>query len=254
VTRVAAIIQARLGSSRLPGKAMMDVGGRPLLERVITRARAISGIDVVVVATTTLDADRKIVTCARALGAEVFQGADEDVLDRVHCAATHLGAEVVVRLTADCPLLDPDVSGQVVALFGRSRVDYASNTHPPTYPDGLDTEVFTAAALARAWREAKLPSERAHVTPYIWKHPELFPAAYLERTPDLSAHRWTVDEAADLDFVRAVYGALESKHGPCFSYDLVIELVNARPDIQRLASRSGRNEGYAMSVRQDHDS
>ncbi len=252
MSEVVAIVQARLDSKRLPGKTLMDVAGHPLLVRVLERARRIPGVGRLIVATTTLEADFAIVACAETCGIESFRGHPEDVLDRFYHAANRFDAEVIVRLTADCPLLDPQVSSQVLVLFSRGGLDYASNTLPPSYPDGLDTEVFSIQALTRAWMEATLPSEREHVTPYLWKRPELFRSGCLRCTPNLSAHRWTVDDADDLEFVRTVYEQLEPIEGPCFGLARVLALLAERPDIARLAGRQRRNQGYLVSLGKDY--
>ncbi|HEU5195173.1 MAG TPA: aminotransferase class III-fold pyridoxal phosphate-dependent enzyme [Methylomirabilota bacterium] len=248
---IAAIVQARMGSSRLPGKTLIDVAGRPLLGHLVDRARRIPGLDAVVIATTDRPADRAILQFAAAEGLPVYAGSEDDVLDRIHQAAQRFGVSVVVRVTPDCPLLDPAVAGLVLKRFldAGGGLDYASNTQPPTFPDGQDTEVFSAAALARAWREAKLPSEREHVTPYIWKHPDRFRLANVRHAEDLSALRWTVDEAADLAFVRAVYARLGA--GRLFGMDEVLALLAREPALGEVNGARPRNEGYAQSLHAD---
>jgi hypothetical protein len=165
------------------------------------------------------------------------------VLDRFRLAARETNAEAVVRITADCPLLDPAVSGRVLAEYAARRpgVDYVSNVHPPTYPDGLDTEVFSVEALETAAREARLRSEREHVTPFIWSHPERFRLANVEHAEDLSEHRWTVDTDADLRFVREVFEAL----GPAAARALteVLRLLTEHPALRDLNAGIRRNEG-----------
>jgi len=248
---IAAIVQARMGSSRLPGKTLMDLAGRPLLGHLVDRARRIPGVEAVVMATTDRPADRALIAFAEAEKLPVYAGSEHDVLDRFHQAASRFGVSVVVRVTPDCPLLDPAVAGLVLTRFlgARGGLDYASNTQPPTFPDGQDTEVFSAAALARAWREAHLSSEREHVTPYIWKHPDRFRLANVRHAEDLSALRWTVDEAADLDFVRAVWARLG---GPrAFGMDEVLALLRREPALLEINRSLTRNEGYAKSLRAD---
>jgi len=245
---VAAIVQARMGSTRLPGKVMMDVLGRPLLARVIERAQAIPGVERVILATTADPRDQPLIALAGARGIAAFAGSEDDVLDRYYQAARQFEVEVVVRITADCPLLDPGVSGAVLARFLRGDVDYASNTHPPTFPDGLDTEVFSFAALARAWRDASLPSEREHVTAYLWKNPDRFRLANVSNNADLSAERWTVDEAQDLEFVRAIYAALGQ---PVFGMADVLHVLEQHPELRELNSALKRNAGYARSLKAD---
>ncbi|MBI4789816.1 MAG: glycosyltransferase family protein [Chloroflexi bacterium] len=245
------ILQARMGSTRLPGKVMADLLGKPLLARVIERAQMIPGIDRVVVATTTAERDRPLLDLAKEYHAEGFAGSEDDVLDRYYQAARQVGAEVVVRLTADCPLLDPDVSARVLARFLQGDVDYVCNTLPPTFPDGLDTEAFSFAALGRAWREARLTSEREHVTPYIWNHPAEFRIANVTHAVDLSRLRWTVDEPQDLEFVRAVYARLHCDGNPPFGMNDVLALLAREPTLTRINTGFARNEGYAKSLRED---
>jgi spore coat polysaccharide biosynthesis protein SpsF len=170
------------------------------------------------------------------------------VLDRYHQAAATHGLDTVVRLTADCPLLDPGVVDQVIMEFASGAYDYASNTQPPTFPDGLDTEVFNRAALERAWVEARLPSEREHVTPYIWKHPELFRLHNVRHASDLSQLRWTVDDAADLDVARAVIERLGANQT---SMRDVLALIEREPRVALTNAGSTRNAGYVRSLRQD---
>ena len=248
---IAAPVQARLGSTRLPGKALMDVAGRPLLSHLVERARRIPGLEAVVIATTERPGDRPLVAFAEAHGLPVYTGSEDDVLDRFHRAAERFGVSIVVRVTPDCPLLDPAVAGLVLRRFldAGGELDYASNTQPPTFPDGQDTEVFSAAALARAWREARLPSEREHVTPYIWKHPDRFRLANVRHAEDLSAMRWTVDEAADLEFVRRVFARLGADRP--FGMGEVLDLLPRQPALLDINRSFTRNEGYARSVRAD---
>lgn len=248
---VVAVLQARTGSSRLPGKVMADLAGEPLLARVIERAQAVPGVQTVVVATTAAERDRSILDLAKACGAKAYAGSEEDVLDRYYQAVRQLGGEVVVRLTGDCPLLDPRVSARVLERFLKGDVDYASNTLVPTFPDGLDTEVFSFAALERAWRESVLASEREHVTPYIWKNPSKFRLAGITDEVDRSGLRWTVDEAQDLEFVRAVYKHLYRDGEQPFGMDEVLALLETKPELKVMNTGFSRNEGYEKSLRED---
>jgi spore coat polysaccharide biosynthesis protein SpsF len=248
-----AILQARTGSTRLPGKVLLDLACAPLLVRVIERAQAIPSLDRVVLATTTAERDRPLIDLARQQDIAAFAGSEDDVLDRYYQTARHFEADVIVRLTADCPLLDPAVSAQVLDRFGQGAVDYVSNTQPPTYPDGLDTEVFSFAALEQAWREATLSSEREHVTPYIWKNPDKFRLASVTNDVDLSALRWTVDEAPDLEFVRAVYMRLYRDAQPLFSMQDVLTLLASEASLQDMHTHFKRNAGYLKSINQDKE-
>ncbi len=248
---IAAIVQARMGSRRLPGKTLADIAGRPMLKRLVERARRIDGVDAVIIATTDQSADDAIVAFAESAGLPVHRGSESDVLDRVHGAAARFDATVIVRVTPDCPLLDPAVAGRVLARFRESGggLDYVSNTQPPTFPDGQDTEVFSFSALDTAWREARLASEREHVTPFIWKQPRRFRLANVRHDEDLSVLRWTVDEPADLEFVRAVYRRLGAEQP--FGMDDVLALLEREPALLDLNRSFTRNEGYAKSLRAD---
>jgi spore coat polysaccharide biosynthesis protein SpsF len=220
-----------------------------LLAHVVERAAAIPGIASVVLATTQSPADDELEAFARAAALRWVRGSEEDVLDRFCLAARETQAEAVVRITADCPFLDPTVSGRVLAEYAARRpgVDYVSNVHPPTYPDGLDTEVFSVEALEIAAREASLPSEREHVTPYLWGHPDRFRLANVEHEDDLSEHRWTVDTRADLDFVREVLKALGPSSARAGMGE-VLRLVAQRPALRGINAGSRRNEGFERSL------
>lgn len=227
--RVVAIIQARMGSTRLPGKVMTDLGGEPVLARVVARARKARLLDEVVVATTGLEADNVIVDFCAARGWPCFRGSEEDVLDRYFRAATAFGADIVVRITSDCPLIEPEVIDLVVQRFlDGGSVDYASNTLPPrTFPRGLDVEVMAFAALATAWREDDNPAWREHVTPYIYRHPEKFRLLSVTNEEDYSHMRWTVDTAEDLAFVRKIYEHFGAQD---FAWRDVLRLLEDHPE------------------------
>ena len=189
-------VQARMGSSRLPGKVLREIAGRPMIDWVLARASRAALADRVVLATTDSAKDDALVAHVRALGYGVARGSEADVLARYADAAAAMDAGVVVRITADCPFIDPAVVDAVIALRAAEGADYASNTDPATFPDGLDVEVFTAKALARAAREAVARHDREHVTPYLRRG--AFRRVALVHDSDQSALRWTVDEAADL--------------------------------------------------------
>ena len=251
--RVVAIVQARLGSSRLPGKALLPIAGRTMLEHVLRRILAVSGVDEVVLATTVSPEDDGLEKVAASLGVSTFRGSVKDVLGRFHSALRAHPADAIVRGTADCPLLDPEVSGRVVADYVAhlNDVDYVSNVEPPTYPDGLDTEIMSAAALDLAWREADLPSDREHVTTYIRSRKDDFRIRNVEYPgANLSGHRWTVDEPRDLDFVRAIYNQLGDGRRMFGMHD-VLALLEQRPELLALNSGIARNEGLERSRRLD---
>jgi glutamate-1-semialdehyde-2,1-aminomutase len=248
--KIVAVVQARMGSTRLPGKVLKPLAGRPMLWHVLTRALAAKSVDEVVLATTDAPEDRALEPTARALGVRVVYGHPTDVLDRFRLAAQASGADAIVRVTADCPFLDPEIVDACVELFKKSGAAYASNAIKRTFPDGLDVEVFSSAALETAWKEAALPSEREHVTPFIWKNPARFPAAELTRETDLSALRWCVDNPEDLLLAQAVCEEL-GRGGRLFGCRELLQFIQGRPDLAALNAGIDCNEGYAKSLKED---
>ncbi len=244
------ILQARVSSRRLPGKVLKPILGRPMLERQIERLRRARRMDRLVVATSGDGSDDAIATLCDSLAVECFRGSLEDVLDRFYQAARRHAPSAVVRLTGDCPLADPAVIDQLIELHTAGGYDYTSNTLVRTYPDGLDAEVVGLPSLEAAWHEATLPSEREHVTPFIYHHPERFRLGNLRRSADLSRLRWVVDDPSDLVFVSAVYAALYPKK-PAFDTADVLALLAERPDIAEMMGRAPTNEGYQHSLAVD---
>jgi spore coat polysaccharide biosynthesis protein SpsF len=223
-----------MGSSRLPGKVLLDLAGQTVLERVVRRTQRARLIDQVVVATSTAPADDAVKGLCTWLGVPCFRGSDPDVLDRFLGAAEAHRAEVCVRITSDCPLIDPDVSDHVIAAFQVSEppVDYTSNKIPQSFPRGLDTEVFTLAALRRAHSEATQAYERTHVTIYLYEHPDHFRLRSVVSEIDRADWRWTVDTREDLQFVRAVYERLGSDGH--FGWRDVLELLAREPELRNI--------------------
>lgn len=206
--KVVAIVQARMGSTRLPGKVLKNLAGKPMLLRCLERLQRAQVLDDVVVATTVQPSDENIVKLCQECGWKFFRGSEDDVLDRYYWAAREFRADVVVRVTSDCPLIDPELVNQVVQEFldRQPEVDYASNTFPQrTFPRGLDTEVLRFDVLEQAWREDRNPVWREHVTPYIWKQPGQFRIHGVVNDVNYSHMRWTVDTPEDLTFVRCIY-------------------------------------------------
>lgn len=243
------VVQARTGSKRLPGKVLMEIAGRPMIDHVMERAEAIGAP--VVLATTVEPADDTLVERARAAGWRTYRGSEADVLDRFVCAIPS-SANAVVRITADCPLFDPLVGRRVLATLLAEDLDYVNNTMPPTYPDGLDCEAVRPAALHTAWREATLPADREHVTSFIWRQPDRFRLATITHDRNLSALRWTVDDARDLTFVRAIAERLQSVPLPQrHALGTVLTILDAEPGLHDLNLGTRRNDGYARSVAAD---
>jgi len=246
---VVAIIQARMGSSRLPGKSLAEIENHPMLWHVIQRVKRATLVDRVVVATSTAAADDAIETMCRESGVHCHRGSENDVLDRFYMAALAEKAAVVVRITADCPLIDPEVIDRVVRRFKRGDIDYASNAMVRSFPDGLDTEACSFSALERAWHEATRTSEREHVTPYL--RSEKFRTANVESdSASMYQHyRWTVDEIQDLEFIRAVYHAMRGKEH--FGMKDVLDLLAKQPELEKMNAEIVSNRGYYKSLFED---
>ena len=241
------ILQARMSSTRLPGKVLLPLVGQPMLAHQIERLRRARSLERLLVATTVEERDDPIAALAAELGLDCFRGSRDDVLDRYYRAAEPLRPAYVVRLTADCPLADWDIIDRAVDFAVSGGFDYASNTLRPTWPDGLDVEVMTFAALETAWREATSPVDREHVTPYIIARPERFAQGSLQSELDLSAMRWTVDEPRDFEFVSRVYEHLYPGD-PAFTTADVLALLQARPELMELNRGIERNEGLRLSI------
>jgi spore coat polysaccharide biosynthesis protein SpsF len=229
---IVAVVQARMQSTRLPGKVLMPIAGRTMLERVIGRARLSRRIDELVVATSSGPADDVLAAACMRLGVALFRGSEDDVLGRYLGAAVAHGAEVIVRLTSDCPLLDPEVIDLVIDRFVAERPDYASNGLEPGFPRGLDTEVFTREALETAGREAHTDWERVHVTPFIYGHPERFQLLSVTPPEAHADERWTVDTPEDLEFVRAIHERLPQADSA--GWHDVLKVLQAEPDLKNI--------------------
>jgi spore coat polysaccharide biosynthesis protein SpsF len=241
---VIAIVQARMASSRLPGKVLEDIHGRPMLARVVERARRATAVDRVVVATTTEPGDEAVAEMCRGRDFAVFRGHPTDVLDRYYHAGREFNADVIVRLTADCPLIDPSVIDQTVTAFLEADppVDFATNRFidDRTFPIGLDTEVCSASALREAWQRADQPHQREHVMPYLYEVEGRFRTLHVRTSPSYGSLRWTVDTADDLTFVREVYGAFGGRDD--FSWHDVLKLLEEHPDLARINAGVRRKE------------
>lgn len=228
---IAIIVQARMGSTRLPGKVLKQIAGRPMLDYQIERLRRVQGAQKIVVATTTEAADEPIVDYCRAAGVACTRGSESDVLSRYYEAAQLHGATVVVRVTSDCPLLEPELVDLAIDTFqGHGQAyDYVSNMIEPTWPYGMAVEVFSAAALQEAHREAVAPAEREHVTPFIYWRPQRYRIKSLTMQPNLSALRWTVDTPEDFELVSRLLSALVPTQ-PNFRIPDVLALLERHPD------------------------
>lgn len=233
--KVVAIVQARMGSTRLPGKVLADLGGETVLARVLKRLRRAQWIEEVVVATTIAGPDAAIARECLRLGCGFFRGSESDVLDRYYRAARACQADAVVRITADCPLIDPGLVDRTIRHFLEQDADYASNVNPRTYPRGLDTEIFSRAALEQAWRAARSPYEREHVTPYLYGHPQQFKLVSVYGIADYSRYRWTLDTSDDLQLLREIYSRFGN--GDHFGWQDAVAVMQREPDLADLNSQ-----------------
>jgi glutamate-1-semialdehyde 2,1-aminomutase len=247
---ILAILQARASSTRLPGKVLKPILGEAMLYRQLERLRRAKSLDALVVATSTHPSDDPIESLCKAHGIAVFRGSLEDVLDRFHGAAKGHNPDHVVRLTGDCPLVDPALLDQVVARHLEGGFDYTSNAQQASFPDGLDVEVLTWRSLEEAWREAKLPSQREHVTPFVAENPARYRIGHVVGERDLSHLRWTVDEPEDFELVDKIYTALYPKNAAFTTAD-ILAYLDQHPELKTINRKFERNEGYARSLLQD---
>ncbi|MDP1878036.1 MAG: glycosyltransferase family protein [Actinomycetota bacterium] len=239
-----AVLQARMSSTRLPGKAMLPLMGEPMLVRQLERIRRADRIDGIVIATSTDPRDDVIAELARTQGTGLVRGPQDDVLQRFVLAVEEFAPDVVVRLTADCPLASPAVIDAVIEQFGSVEADYCSNTLTPTFPDGLDAEVVRAHVLLDVAAVSTDPAEREHVTLGVYRRPDRYRLASHTGPRDLSSLRWTVDTRPDYEFVKAVYEELFPAD-PSFDVDAILELLERRPELNRTTADEARNAALA---------
>ncbi len=243
------VVQARAGSTRLPGKVLLPLGQSTVLEVMLARVQATRLGTRIVVATTEDPADDAIVAAANRAGAMVWRGHPTDLLDRHYRAAQALGAEHVAKIPSDCPLIDPRVIDQVLGWYldHMDRLDYASNLHPATHPDGNDVEVMRVSALADAWREATEPFEREHTTPFLWNRPERFRLGNVTWTPGRDgsrSHRLVLDYPEDYEVLQHVYRAIGEAR-PHSSVERLVEWLDAHPDVAHLNAKHRGSHWYA---------
>lgn len=246
---IVAIIQARMTSTRLPNKVLKPLAGKPVLEHIVNRLKHCKTLSAIVVATSTHPSDDAIAAWCETAGVNCYRGSLNDVLDRYYQAATQYNADAVARITGDCPVIDPEIVDEVVS--GYLGGEWDSFSLSGEFPDGLDCQVFRYEALAKAWREAKLPSEREHVGPYIEKtHPELFKLGSLIKFQNLAHHRWTLDEPRDYEFLQQVFQRLYVEGQP-FITSNILALLQQEPHLAEINSNIVRNEGYLKSIRSE---
>ena len=250
--KATAIIQARFNANRLPGKVLLRVLDKTIIEYVIERVEKAETIEDIIVATTDNDSDLQIVDLINRIGIKLYRGNESDVLDRYYQAAKTFNVKHVARITADCPLIDPDIIDKVINRYSDSGADYCSNTREISFPDGEDVEVFSFNALSNAWTNARLLSEREHVTPFITKHPNMFKLESYESEVDLSSKRWTVDEGSDFKFIKSVIEGIYPNN-PNFKMDDILKFLQKNPDLENINTGTDRNEGYQKSLREDRE-
>lgn len=247
------MIQARMGSSRLPGKVMKDVVGKPLLEHIINRLSFCKKIDKIIVITSEDSENEPIVHLCEKLSIDCFQGDEKDVLDRYYHAAIRFNLneqDSIVRITADCPLIDPIIVDEVIEKHLDKGYDYTTNTLIRTFPDGLDCEVFTLPILNEMWDEAKLKSEREHVTLFIKNNPDNYNLGNLAQDNDFSNFRWTVDEKEDFILIKKIYECLYDEE-KIFLMDDILQLLDDNPSLLKINNMYERNEGLKKSLEND---
>ena len=246
---IGCIIQARMGSNRLHGKVMELLDGKnPSLFYTINQLKSALKLDKIIVATTQLSEDDKIEEFSIKNGIECFRGEPDNVLDRFYKCAKKYKLDTIVRTTADCPLIDPEIVDLAIQIFNSDKYDYVHNQYPRTFPDGLDTEVFTFNALEKAWKNAVLPSEKEHVTPYFRNHKEEFKIKSMINEKNLSFHRWTLDYKEDLELIRKIIQKIN--HRPILINDIIL-LFNKEPSLFEINKMYLPNDGFQRSLEED---
>ena len=245
--KVLAIVQARMGSTRLPGKVLKEINGEKLIEILFNRLSLSSKIDKIILATSENLENGGLTEVVQNMGYDVFRGNEIDVLDRYFHAAKLFGADTIVRISGDCPIIDPQLVDEVIRLYQENHLDYASNTDPPTFPDGLDTEVFSFSALKMAYEKANSSYDREHVTPFIRTNKEFKHKNYLHDI-DFSDERWTVDEADDLKVIQKIINHFSPNL--YFTWKDVLELKKNKPNYFKANQNIKRNEGAEMNTGQ----
>ncbi len=246
---IAAIVQARMTSSRLPGKVLKEVMGKPLLLYQIERLKRIVNIEDIIIATTTNKEDDPIVQMCKRESISCYRGEEYDVLDRYYHAGKKFGVDHIMRITADCPLIDPMLCDHIIDVYLKSNIDLIHLA--PTFAEGLDCEMLSFKALENAWKNARLKSEREHVTLYLNNNPGLFKKTVIENSTDDSKYRFTVDELEDFEVVKAIIEALYKEDAEQFSTDEIKLYLDGHPEIFMKNAHIIRNEGLLESLKEE---
>ncbi|HKZ02341.1 MAG TPA: glycosyltransferase family protein [Pyrinomonadaceae bacterium] len=247
---IVAIIQARLGSTRLPGKVLKPIAGKPVLWHLLDRLKYCKNLEQVIVATTTQKRDGAIEQFCSENSVFCYRGSEQDVLDRYYQAAKKFRADPIVRITGDCPVIDPTIVDEVMERYFDGGYDFCGLAGE--FPNGLDCTMFSFAVLEDTWKNAELPSEREHVCPYMEKHPEIYKNGRHEKFQGLSHHRWTLDEEADLLFLQQVFHRLY-KPGSIFLTQDILNLLENEPRLMEINRGLVRDEGYMKSLKEDEE-
>jgi len=243
------MIQARIGSSRFPKKVLKLIENRPMIWHVINRVNQIRNVQQKILLTTENKEDKVLLKIAKDSGIIGFSGNESDVLLRFYKCGLQYDADPIIRITGDCPLVDPSLVEEIVEFYLENNYDYVSNTLELSYPDGLDVEVFSFDTLKKMNTKAKLLSEREHVTPYIKNNIHKFNVFNFKNDADLSDQRWTVDEKRDLEFIKKIYAEMRPKK--IFSKNEVLDIISKNPQILKINEGIKRNEGYRKSLQND---
>ena len=246
---IGCIVQARMGSTRLPGKVMISVDDdNPVIFYVIKQLKESELCNKLVVATTCLKEDDKIVDFVKKIGITFFRGSTEDCLDRYYECAKKFGFSTIVRITCDNPLIDPTLVDDAIKLFNSEKYDYVTNCRERTFPQGTEIEIFSFSALEKAWKEAKKISEREHVTPYFYNNPDQFKIFNIRNNENLSHLRWTIDRKEDLEFVKKIVSKI--KKSPILMSD-ILKLLKMEPELININKGYVMDEGYLKSLKED---
>ena len=249
IKKITCVIQARTDSTRLPNKVLKEIEDTPMICHIINRIKRSRNVEQIILATTDKDSDKILLDIAEKFKIIGFAGDDDDVLERFFNAATSFSADPIVRITGDCPLVDPELLDNMIQIFLENRYDYISNTIERTFPDGLDIEIFSFDALKKTHQQAKWSSEREHVTPFIVKNQDLFRVYNYRNKQDLSNLRWCVDEEDDLLMVKQIFHEMNTEQ--FFSTADIIDLVSKNPKIAEINKNIKTNEGYKKSLKKD---
>ena len=247
--KITIMLQARMDSKRLPGKVMLSISGKPMIFHVINRLKHVKLADQIILLTTKKSVDDILIKMAKKNNILYYRGPINDVLKRYHDCANKFSSNIIVRITADCPLIDPLLIDEMLDFYQSHTYDYVSNTLKPTFPDGLDVEIFSHHMLQILEKLTTKKSDREHVTSFILKNKSQFKVFNFENSKDLSKFRWTVDQDNDLKFVRKIYNLMKPK--TIFSLKNILKLIEKCPELLNINKNMIRNEGYIKSLKKD---